>query len=141
MNRKKIALALALAVSVSGFAAASVRTGGDVRGILSAQGYLVVSNIRQDGDTWFADAVAPGSRHSVSVRIDALTGLVAPDDSRSEKSPLDILQSIQSAGYSNIGMIRFFGGVWKAHAINSTGRSVNIKVDPADGRVVEEKPQ
>ena len=140
MNRKKIALALTLAISLSGFEAASVRTGGDVRGILTAEGYLSVSNIHRNGDSWFADAVAPGSRQNVSVQIDTVTGMVSPDDSKSEKSPLDILQSIQSAGYSNIGAVRFFGGVWRAHATNSTGESVNIKVNPSDGRVVEETP-
>ena len=143
MDRNKIALAFALAISVSGFAAAraSIGTGGDVRGILTAQGYLAVSNIRQDGNTWSADAVAPGSKHTVSVQIDSLTGVVSPDDSASEKSPLDILQSIQSAGYTNIGAVKFFGGVWKANATSSTGQAVAIKVDPSDGRVIEEKPQ
>jgi hypothetical protein len=141
MNRKQIVLAVALAISISGIAAASVHTGSDVRGVLGAQGYLVVSNIHQVGDTWFADAVAPGTKHIVKVQIDSLTGVVSPDDSTSEKSPLDIFQSIQSAGYSNIGAIRFTGGVWKANAVSSTGESVNIKVDPSDGNVIEVNPQ
>jgi hypothetical protein len=140
MNRQKSLLAFALAVAVSlPLSAATIKDGGDVRGVLSAQGYLTVSNIHQDGDTWVADATAPGTRHSVNVRIDPNTGVVSPGTS--EKSSLDILQSIQATGYTNIAALRFFGGVWKATAISSTGKPVNIKVDPADGRVIEEKPE
>jgi hypothetical protein len=139
MNRKKIALVLALAVSVSTASiAATVNTGGDVRGILSAQGYLTVSNIQQKDNVWTADATAPGTRHVVRVQVDSQTGLVSP--ANPEKSPLDILQSIQAAGYTRIGPIRFYGGVWTANAISSTGAAVSIKIDPSDGRVIAENP-
>ena len=141
MDRNKIVLAVALAVSAPGLAAAGVNTGGDVRGILAAQGYTAVSNIRQEGDSWSADAVESGNGHTVNVQIDAQTGVVSPDDSASEKSPMDILQSIQSAGYTGIGTITFYGGVWKANVTSSTGQAVTIKLDPSDGRVIEEKPQ
>lgn len=143
MNRKHsiLALAVAVAISISTLASADVRTGADVRAILTAQGYLTVSNIQQDGSVWTAEATAPDTRHLVKVQIDAATGIVKPDDRTSEKSPLDILQAIHAAGYTNIGAVRFIGGVWKANAISSTGQSVNIKVDPSDGRVIEEKPE
>ena len=140
MNTKHTALSLALTVLfASGAAAAPVQTGGDVRGVLSAQGYLTVSNIQQKEDVWTADATAPGTRHVVRVQIDSQTGMVSP--AAPEKSPLDILQSIQAAGYTRVGPVRFFGGVWKANAISSTGESVSIKIDPSDGRVIAENPQ
>jgi hypothetical protein len=140
MNSKMLAIVFALAVSGSGLAVGSVRTGADVRGILTSQGYLTVSNIQQDGDTWTAEATAPKTRQLVKVRIDAATGIVAPDDETAEKSPLDILQAIQAAGYTNVSAVRFIGGVWKANAVSSTGHSVSLKLNPADGRVIEEKP-
>lgn len=140
MDRKQIALAVALAVSFSSTSfAAAIKSGGDVRGVLTSQGYLTVANIQQKGDVWTADATAPGNRHVVNVKIDAQTGIVSP--ASPQKSPLDILQSIQSAGYTRVGPVRFYGGVWKANAISSAGNQVSINVDPSDGRVIAETPQ
>lgn len=142
MNRKHAGLVLAFAVSFSSLASADgIQTDSDVRAMLAAQGYSGVTNLRRDGDDWVADANAAGVDRTLKLRIDANSGVVYPDEQGSELSPTDIMQSIQAAGYTNIGSVRFFGGVWKATATSSTMQSVEIKVDPADGHVIDESEQ
>lgn len=142
MNRKHAALAIAFAVSLSGLASADgIRTDSDVRAMLAAQGYSDITNVRRDGDAWAADAIAAGVDRTLKLRVDSGSGVVYPDEQNSELSPTDIMQSIQAAGYTNIGSVRFFGGVWKATATSPTMQSVEIKVDPADGHVIDENEQ
>jgi hypothetical protein len=138
MNRNHAAYALVLAASLSGLAsAAGIQTDSEVRAMLASEGYSQVSNVKRDGNSWSAEAKAAGS--SLKLKIDSDNGRVYPDQEAAQLSPMDVLMSMQSAGYTNIGMVRFYGGVWKASATSSTGHAVEIKVDPADGHVIDEK--
>jgi len=116
--------------------AATFKTDADVRAALASQGYSQISDVKRDGDTWTATVKAAGN--NVNVRVDSTTGEVVP---ASQLSPMDILQSLQAAGYTDISTVSFYGGVWKAYATSSTGKSVLVKVDPADGHVIDEKEQ
>jgi hypothetical protein len=137
MNRKRAALAFVLAASCSGLASADgVQSDSDVRATLAQQGYSAIGNVRRDGDSWEVDAKAASG--TVKLRVDSATGVVHPDENSSEMSPMDILQSMQAAGYTNIGSVRFFGGVWKATATSSAGKYVEVRVDPSDGHIIDE---
>jgi hypothetical protein len=137
MNRNYAALAAALAISLSGVvSAANVQSNGDVHAALAAQGYTDITNVERNGDAWSADARAAGNQYKL--RVDPSTGYAYPDDADSNMSQMDVLAAIASSGYTNIGGLRFFGGVWLATATDATGKNVRIKVDPADGNVINE---
>jgi N-formylglutamate amidohydrolase len=137
MNRKDAALAIALAVSFSGFASADrVLTDTQVRAMLTKQGYAAITNVRLDKHTWAVDATAAGK--AVKLRISSNTGEVYPDETASQKSQKEILGLIAAAGYTIIVGLRFYGGVWTTKATSSTGKDVELKLDPADGRVIDE---
>jgi hypothetical protein len=137
MNRNNAAFALLLAVSFSGMASAAIQTDGELRAMLAHQGYSEITDVKRDGDNWMADAKAAGN--GLKLKIASDTGIVYPDPESSQLSPMDVLQSITEAGYTHVGAVSFYGGVWQASAVSSTGQSVTIKVDPRNGDVIDEK--
>jgi len=43
---------------------------------------------------------------------------------------------MQDAGYSNVHDVEFEDGVWKAEAQDSTGKDVEVRLDPNDGHIL-----
>jgi hypothetical protein len=136
MNRKNAVFAIALALSWSGFAlGVGVHSDAEVHTALLNQGYADITNVQQDNRTWTADATAGGN--TIKVRINASTGQVYPDAATAKSQP-DILAAITAGGYSNVSQLKFYGGVWTARATSSTGKDVEINIDPVDAKITEE---
>jgi hypothetical protein len=137
MNRKNAVLAAALAVSLPlAVSAQQVQSNDAVHAALMAQGYTDITNVQHEGNSWKVDATAAGNKFRL--RVDPNTGYAYPDAQDSNMSQMDIVAAIAAAGYTNISGVRFYGGMWMANATSPTGNSVPIKVDPADGRVIDE---
>ena len=67
-------------------------------------------------------AIALGASLSVGVSAASMSAAQAED-------------LLARRGYSNVSMLEMSGGVWLATAVNSDGRLVDVRVDPADSDV------
>ncbi|RPE79941.1 PepSY domain-containing protein [Vulcaniibacterium tengchongense] len=105
-----------------------------VRERLAAQGYTKVNDVKFDG-VWKADArSANGNR--VDVRIDPQSGNVYPDEQVANLTERDVRARLAAAGYTNIHDVDYEDGIWNAEADDPSGRDVELKIDPATGKVI-----
>lgn len=106
-----------------------------VRMRLAEQGYTSINDLKFEDGVWKADArSADGNR--VDVRLDAQTGAVYPDEQIANLSERDVRARLAAAGYTNIHDVDYEDGVWNAEADDSSGRDVEIKIDPVTGKVI-----
>lgn len=107
----------------------------EVRKQLAEQGYTKVNDVKFEGGVWKADArSAEGNR--VDVRIDAKTGRVYPDEQVANLSEADVRARLSAAGYTNVHDVEYENGIWNAEGDDSGGRDVELKIDPASGKVI-----
>lgn len=137
---RKAWLAVAL-VAAAGAAGAQdpgkVLTEAEVRAKIEAEGYTNVHDVEFDDGVWTADArSADGKR--VDLSIDPRTGQVFPDHQVSKLGKADIEARLATAGYSDVHDVEFDDGVWKADARDSSGRKVELRLDPEEGRIIGE---
>lgn len=134
-HRYAAPLALALALAAAAATAQDAMTEAQVRATLEAQGYTNVNDIEFDDGMWEADArSADGNR--VDLRLDPETGEVYPEDQVSNLTEADVKAQLAVAGYTNVHDVDFDDGVWKAEADDSTGREVEVRIDPRSGEVI-----
>lgn len=57
-----------------------------------------------------------------------------------ELSAKQIIEKLESAGYTQIHDIEKDDGMWEVDAVNSAGQRVELDVDPVSGNVVRERP-
>jgi len=134
---KKIAiLTLALAACASGTALAQdALTEQDVRASLAEQGYTKVNDVEFEDGVWKADArSADGNR--LEVRIDPTTGEVYPNTQVAQMSEADVRAQLAAAGYVNVHDVDYEDGIWNAEADDPEGKDVELKIDPATGKVI-----
>ncbi|GAB2623040.1 PepSY domain-containing protein [Novilysobacter erysipheiresistens] len=134
---KKIAiLTLALAACGSGAALAQdALTEQDVRANLTEQGYTKINDVEFEDGVWKADArSADGNR--MEVRIDPTTGEVYPNTQVAQMSEADVRAQLAAAGYVNVHDIDYEDGIWNAEADDPEGKDVELKIDPATGKVI-----
>lgn len=134
---KKIAiLTLALAAGASGTAfAQDALTEQDVRASLTEQGYTKVNDVEFEDGVWKADArSADGNR--MEVRIDPATGKVYPNTQVAQLSEADVRAQLAAAGYVNVHDVDYEDGIWNAEADDPEGKDVELKIDPATGKVI-----
>ena len=134
---KKIAiLTLALATCASGAAfAKDAMTEQQVRASLTGQGYTKVNDVEFEDGVWKADArSADGNR--MEVRIDPATGKVYPDTQVARMSEADVRAQLAAAGYVNVHDVDYDDGIWNAEADDPEGKDVELKIDPANGKVI-----
>jgi uncharacterized membrane protein YkoI len=115
--------------------AASAMTEADVRALLVSGGYSEINDVEFEEGTWTADAKSADGNH-VEVRIDAATRKIIPDAGVATISKDAVIVKVQDAGYTNVHDVDFEGGVWKAEANDSTGKDVELKLDPNDGHIL-----
>ncbi|WP_407353840.1 PepSY domain-containing protein [Luteimonas sp. R10] len=128
-------LALALALVATAATAQDAMTEAQVRATLEAQGYTSVNDIEFDNGMWEADArSADGNR--VDLRLDPRTGEVYPEDQVSNLTEADVQAQLATAGYTNVHDVDFEDGIWTAEADDSTGREVEVRIDPRSGEVI-----
>jgi ABC-type sugar transport system substrate-binding protein len=53
---------------------------------------------------------------------------------------VQIVQKLESMGYTAIEEIEKDDGVWEVEATNASGTRVELDVDPVDGRILRERP-
>ena len=135
-NRKtRTWLAVALLAAVGTAAAQDGLTAVQVRAQLEAQGYTAVNDVEFDDGMWEADArSADGNR--VEVRLDPKTGQVYADELVANLGKADVKAKLAAAGYTNVHDVDYDGGVWKAEADDPAGKDVEVRLDPATGRII-----
>lgn len=135
IRKTKTWLAAALLAAVGTAAAQDGLTAAEVRAKLEAQGYTKVNDVEFDDGMWEADArSADGNR--VQVRLDARTGEVYADELVANLGKADVKAKLAAAGYTNVHDVDYDGGVWKAEADDPAGKDVEVRLDPATGRII-----
>ena len=135
---RRATLAIAAAALLAGGAALAQDkslTSAEVRAKLEAQGYTSINDVEFEDGVWTADArSADGNR--VELSIDPRTGEVYPDEQVATLGEEDVKARLAAAGYSNIHDLQFEEGVWKAEAEDAQGKDVELRLDPATGKVI-----
>jgi hypothetical protein len=159
MKLRTTVLTLAVAIAMAGSANASIAeasasaqatppatsaatdpmTEADVRALMTAQGYTEINDVKFKEGTWTADGKSADGNH-VEVRIDSATRKIIPDAPVATISKDQIIILLQDAGYTNVHDVDMEGGVWKAEANDSTGKDVELKLDPNDGHILGSEP-
>jgi len=131
------ALAVALAC-LGGGAWAQPQPGltrAEVQARLEAQGYTKINDVKFSDGVWKADArSANGNR--VDVRVDPATGAIYPDEQVANLSEADVRAKLAAAGYTNVHDVDYEDGIWNAEADDPQGKDVELKIDPATGKVI-----
>lgn len=110
-------------------------TEAQVRAKLTEQGYTNVNDVKFEDGVWKADArSAEGNR--IDVRLDAKTGAVYPEKQVANLSEADVRARLSAAGYTNVHDVDFEDGIWNAEADDPSGKDVELKLDPATGKVI-----
>ncbi|MDI9237730.1 PepSY domain-containing protein [Lysobacter sp. LF1] len=110
-------------------------TEAQVRARLTEQGYTRVNDVKFEDGVWKADARSAEGNH-VDVRLDAKTGRVYPDEQIANLSEADVRARLSAAGYTNVHDVDFEDGIWNAEADDPAGKDVELKLDPATGKVI-----
>lgn len=106
-----------------------------VRARLTEQGYTHINDVKFEDGVWKADArSAEGNR--IDVRLDAKTGAVYPDKQVANLSEADVRARLSAAGYTNVHDVDYEDGIWNAEANDPRGKDVELKIDPATGKVI-----
>ncbi|WP_342316194.1 PepSY domain-containing protein [Lysobacter sp. FW306-1B-D06B] len=106
-----------------------------VRARLTEQGYTKINDVKFEDGVWKADAhSAQGA--SVDVRLDAKTGQVYPGKQVANLSEADVRARLSAAGYTNVHDVDYDNGIWNAEADDPAGKDVELKLDPATGKVI-----
>jgi glutamine cyclotransferase len=129
------ALALTSGLGVSAAAFAQSMTTPQVRARLAEQGYTKIHDLEFKDGMWHADAKSADG-NDVDVRIDPATGKVYPEEEVSKLSEADVRASLSTQGYTDVHDVDFDDGIWKAKAKNAVGNKVELRLDPASGKVI-----
>lgn len=106
-----------------------------VRARLTEQGYTHINDVKFEDGVWKADArSAEGNR--IDVRLDAKTGAVYPDKQVANLGEADVRARLSAAGYTNVHDVDYEDGIWNAEADDPRGKDVELKIDPATGKVI-----
>ncbi len=133
--KKAIITAAGLAVFSMAALAQEGLTEHQVRERLAEHGYTKVNDVTFNDGTWKADArSAEGNR--VNVRVDAKTGQIYPNEQVANLSEADVRSRLAAAGYTGVHDVEYKGGVWNAEGDDAKGRDVELKIDPATGKVI-----
>lgn len=105
---------------------------------IAAAGYRDVEDLQFRNGLWVAKA-HDGAGDSVKIMIAPVSGrvYVANEPSRLDKDAIE--SRLTAQGYQNIDDLDFDDGIWRAEARDSTGRDVDLIIDPTDGTVIASK--
>jgi hypothetical protein len=131
-----VSCGMVLALGLSGAAMAQeALPEHQVRTRLAEKGYTKVNDLKFADGVWKADArSAEGNR--VDVRMDPKTGEIYPDEQVANLSERDVRAQLAAAGYLNVHDVDYEDGVWTAEGDDASGRDVELKIDPATGKVI-----
>jgi hypothetical protein len=65
-------------------------------------------------------------------------GLTGPQEAK--VGAAEVIQRLEASGYGNVHDVEWDDGAWEIEATNPQGLSVDLKIDPATGEVLEETP-
>ena len=141
MKRSILALSI---LSVATFGAVHAQSGDhgnlsatDIAAKVEAAGYSQVSEIEFDDGFWEVKAI-DGNGVRAKVLVDPRTGELLDPRARPHLSAADIASLLQGQGYRNVRDIELDDGRYEAEATNPSGQDVDLKLDPRDGRILEE---
>ena len=116
-------------------ASAETMTEPQVRALLAGKGYTRIDDLDFEDGAWETDATsADGNR--VDVRVDPASGKIFAEALVSTLSEEDVKARLSAEGYSKVHDVDFDDGVWKAEAERDSGKNVEIRLDPKDGRIL-----
>jgi len=130
-----VLLSASLGLAMPALAATQAMTAPQVQQKLAAEGYTGINDVKFKDGMWYAEAKSADGNH-VQLRIDPATGKTYPDEEVSTLSKADVRASLSTQGYTDIHDVDFDDGVWKAKADNAAGNKVELRVDPASGKVI-----
>ena len=126
---------LASGAALAQQAAADTMTEPQVRALLAEKGYTRIDDLDFEDGAWETDATsADGNR--VDVRVDPASGKIFAEALVSTLSEEDVKARLSAEGYSKVHDVDFDDGVWKAKAERDSGKNVEIRLDPKDGRIL-----
>ena len=64
------------------------------------------------------------------------TGRAYPDEQVANLTEADVRARLSAAGYTNVHDVDYEGGIWNAEGDDPAGRDVELKIDPASGKVI-----
>lgn len=130
-----LTLALACVTATGAVLAQEALTEAQIRAQLTEQGYTKVNDVKFSDGVWKADArSADGNR--MEVRVDPKTGKVYPNTGVANMTEPDVRAALATQGYTNVHDVDFEDGIWNAEADDPAGKDVEIKIDPANGKVI-----
>jgi hypothetical protein len=105
---------------------------------VAAAGYRNVEDLQFQNGLWVADA-RDGAGNSVKIMVAPVSGrvYVASEPSRLDKDEIEARLTAQ--GYEDVDDLDFDDGIWRAEARDTTGRDVDLIIDPTDGTVIASK--
>lgn len=130
------ALATGVAVAQTGD-----RTGGlsaaDVVQRVEQAGYTDVRDVEFDDGLWDVEATSADGRR-VELHIDPASGEILDPATAPRLTAADVANRLQAQGYSNVRDIEFDDGRYEVEATDPSGRDVDLKVHPGDGRILSQ---
>lgn len=131
-----VSCGMVLVLGLSGAAMAQeALTEHQVRTRLAEKGYTKVNDLKFTDGVWKADARSAEGNH-VDVRMDPKTGEIYPDEQVANLTERDVRAQLAAAGYLNVHDVDYESGVWTAEGDDPSGRDVELKIDPATGKVI-----
>ncbi|HEY5782771.1 MAG TPA: PepSY domain-containing protein [Lysobacter sp.] len=71
--------------------------------------------------------------------MDPKTGEIYPDEQVANLNERDVRAQLSAAGYVNVLDVDYERGVWTTEGDDPSGRDVELKIDPATGKVIGKK--
>lgn len=106
-----------------------------IKAAIAKAGYKEVKGLKFDDGVWEAKARG-GNDNWVEIKVAPVTGKVYSEDAPSKLNEDEIKAKLTSAGYTNIGHVKFDDGLWSANAASKGGKDYDVLVDPDDGSVI-----
>ena len=105
---------------------------------IAVAGYRDVEDLQYSNGVWVANARDRGG-DSVKILIAPVSGHVYAADEPSQLDRSEIEARLTAQGYQDVDDLDFDDGIWRAEARNSSGRDVDLLIDPINGQVIASK--
>ncbi len=106
-----------------------------IKGDVAQAGYKEVKGLEFKDGVWQAKARG-GNDKWVRIKVGPVSGKVYQADAPSKLNEDEVKAKLTAQGFQNIGHVKFDDGLWSADAKDSSGKDVDLLIDPNDGSVV-----
>lgn len=74
---------------------------------------------------------------TLAIALAAAAGTSFAQNPTGNLTTTDVIRLVESAGYTNVRDVEFDDGLWDVEATAADGRSVDLKIDPTNGEVID----